>query len=61
MREEAVMNMSAAMKNKISSNVDELMAKYDKGSRYRVLSGAQGKIVSALLFFVSQYSSFIME
>ena len=50
MREEAVMNMSAAMKNKISSNVDELMAKYDKGSRYRVLSGAQGKIVSALLF-----------
>ena len=29
MREEAVMNMSAAMKNKISSNVDEMMAKYD--------------------------------
>lgn len=25
MREEAVMNMSAAMKNKISSNVDELI------------------------------------
>lgn len=50
MREEAVMNMSSAMKNKISSNVDELMAKYDKGSRYRVLSGTQGKIVSALLF-----------
>lgn len=30
--------------------VDELMAKYDRGSRFRVLSGAQGKIITALLF-----------
>ncbi|MDP0492892.1 MAG: TRAP transporter permease [Fusobacterium sp. JB021] len=43
------------MKEKITKleeevKVDELMAKYDKGSRYRVLSGVQGKIITSLLF-----------
>lgn len=31
------------------SHVNELMEKYDKGSRFRILSGTQGKIVSGLL------------
>ena len=43
------------MKEKITKleeevKVGELMAKYDKGSRYRVLSGVQGKIITSLLF-----------
>ncbi len=49
MKQEAVLNVNSAMNTK-SSEVEELMAKYDKGSRYRVLSGTQGKIVSVLLF-----------
>ncbi len=32
------------------SEVDELIAKYDKGSRFRILSGLEGKIITVLLF-----------
>jgi len=31
-------------------NVDEILAKYDKGSNFRILSGVQAKAVSLLLF-----------
>ncbi|MDR3260049.1 MAG: TRAP transporter permease [Fusobacteriaceae bacterium] len=34
----------------VAVDVDELLAKYDKGSNFRVLSGIQGKLVAALLF-----------
>lgn len=35
--------------------VDELMAKYDKGSRFRVLSGVQGKMITVLLFCFTMF------
>ena len=44
-----VMNKTDTTKDNIN-NVDELLAKYDKGSRFRVLSGFQGKVIWILLF-----------
>ena len=43
------MNKTDTTKDNIN-NVDELLAKYDKGSRFRVLSGFQGKVIWILLF-----------
>lgn len=52
--EEKVILEEKTMKKKLSEdeveNVEELLAKYDKGSRFRTLSGNQEKIMAVLLF-----------